>query len=78
VRHARAVILFVIGVLAIVAGVLYLTQAAHSLPSFFPGYSAHALGKHAKRGDAGVAFGVVCIIAGAAVEFLGSRRSPLH
>jgi hypothetical protein len=48
------------------------------LPSFFPGYAAHAVGKHPKRGDLGIAFGVVLIIVAAAVEYTGSRRSRLH
>jgi hypothetical protein len=62
VRHVLAIILFIVGVAAIAAGVLYLTQPAHSLPTFFPGYAAHLVGKHPKRGYAGIALGAVLVI----------------
>jgi hypothetical protein len=78
VRRLLAILLLLVGIVAIAVGVVYLTQAAHSLPSFFPGYAAHAVGKHPKRGDLGIAFGVVLIIVAAAVEYTGSRRSRLH
>jgi hypothetical protein len=52
---------------------LYLTQSAQSLPTFFPGYAAHALGKRTKRGYAGVALGVVLVIIALVLEF---GRSP--
>jgi hypothetical protein len=60
VRHVLAIILFIVGVAAIAAGVLYLTQPAHSLPTFFPGYAV--VGKHPKRGYAGIALGAVLVI----------------
>jgi hypothetical protein len=72
-------ILLVVGAAAIAAGVLYLTQPAHSLPTFFPGYAAHVVGKHRNRGDAGVAFGALLVIIALVVGFTGSRRRrPLH
>jgi hypothetical protein len=69
VRRVLVIVLLVVGVAAIVAGVLYLTQSAQSLPTFFPGYVAHALGKHTKRGYAGVALGAVLVIVALVVEF---------
>lgn len=61
-RGLLTVILIIVGVAAIVAGVLYLTQPAHSLPTFFPGYAAHLAGKRPHRGYAGIALGAVLII----------------
>ena len=68
----------IVGAAAIVAGVLYLTQPVHSLPTFFPGYAAHAVAKHTKRGYAGIALGAVLVIIGFVVAFSGSRRRALH
>ena len=76
-RRFLAIILLVVGVAAVVAGVLYLTQPAHSLPSFFPGYAAHVVAKHTKRGYAGIALGAVLVIIGFVVAFSGSRRRVL-
>jgi hypothetical protein len=74
VRGVLVGILVIVGVAAIVAGVLYLTQPAHSLPTFFPGYAAHVVGKHRNRGYAGIGFGAVLIIIALVVGFTGSRR----
>ena len=73
-RRFLAIILLVVGVAAVVAGVLYLTQPANSLPTFFPGYAAHVVGKHMKRGYAGVALGAVLVIVAFAVALTGPRR----
>lgn len=76
-RRLLAIIILVIGVAAIVTGVLYLTQPANSLPSFFPGYAAHVVGKHTHRGYAGVAFGAVLVIVSFVVALTGPRRRAL-
>jgi hypothetical protein len=76
VRRALAIVLVIVGIAAIVVGVLYLTQPAHSLPTFFPGYAAHAVGKHSKRGYAGISFGGVLVIIAVVVAFSGSRQQP--
>jgi hypothetical protein len=73
-RRALAIALLVVGIAAAAAGVLYLTQAAHSLPAFFPGYVAHAAGKHPKRGYAGIGVGVVLVVVAFVVALSGSRR----
>jgi len=78
VRRVLAIILLIVGVAAIVVGVLYLTQPAHSLPTFFPGYAAHVVGKHSKRGYAGIALGAVLVIIALAVALSGPRRRALH
>jgi hypothetical protein len=73
-RAVVAIVLVVVGVLGIIAGVLYLTQPAHALPSFFPGYGAHVTGKYNHRGIAGVAAGAVVLVIGLVVAFTGRRR----
>ena len=74
VRVAVVAILFIVGVAAGVAGVMYLTQPAHALPTFFPGYAAHGLHKHRNRGGAGIAFGAVLVVIAFAVALTGRRR----
>jgi len=77
VRRLLAIILLIVGVAAIVAGVLYLTQPAHSLPTFFPGYAAHVVSKHTNRGYAGIALGAVLVIVAFVVALTGPRRRAL-
>lgn len=68
------IILVVLGVLAIVAGIIYYVVAAKSLPTFFPGYSTHLKGRRTNRGLAGILLGVVLLII-AAISVRASRRS---
>jgi len=56
------VVLIVLGILAVVAGVIYLKDPIHSLPSFFPGHAAHGNGHHHIRGYIAIAVGVVLMI----------------
>ena len=72
-RSLLAVILLVAGVLGLVVGILYLTEAAGSLPTFFPGYVAHASGKLTKHGIAAVVAGAVLLALGI-VAASGRRR----
>lgn len=74
-RAFVAAVLIIVGALIVIAGVLYLTQPAHSLPTFLPGYLAHATGKHSKRGIAALVAGAVVLIVGAIVAFTGQRRT---
>ncbi len=77
-RNVIAVILIVIAVLAIAAGVVYLIEPIHSLPSFFPGHTkgtgGHLDEKHTKRGLAALAFGVVCLVVGIVLTLSGRRE----
>jgi hypothetical protein len=73
-RGVLVAVLVIVGALAIVAGVLYLTQPAHSLPSFFPGYSAHVVGKHPHRGYAGIAVGAILLVGAFLLAMTGARR----
>ena len=72
-----SIILLIVGVAAIVVGVLYLTQPVHSLPTFFPGYAAHVVSKHTNRGYAGIALGAVLVIVAFVVALTGPRRRSL-
>jgi len=65
-------VLVVLGILAVVAGVIYLKEPIHSLPSFFPGHALHGQGHHHARGYAGIAVGVVLLILAGVVR--RSRR----
>ena len=73
-RALVGIVIVIIGVLAVVAGILYLTEPAHALPTFFPGHLAHATGKHPNRGIAGVVVGAVLIVIGAVVALTGNRQ----
>lgn len=68
------IVLVVLGILAIVVGVVYLREPIHSLPSFFPGYAAHGVGFHHIRGYIAIAVGVVLLIL-AAVTGRSRRRA---
>lgn len=58
------ILLLVLGVLAVIGGVVFLTVPAHSLPSFVPGHIAGSTRHHTKRGIAGVIVGVVLLVVG--------------
>jgi len=55
-------LLVVLGILAIAAGVIYLVEPIHSLPSFFPGHALRGLTHHHIRGYIAIAVGVVLLI----------------
>ena len=55
-------VLVVLGILAVVVGVIYLVEPIHSLPSFFPGYASHGQSHHHIRGIIAVAVGVILLI----------------
>jgi NADH:ubiquinone oxidoreductase subunit 5 (subunit L)/multisubunit Na+/H+ antiporter MnhA subunit len=61
------VLLVVLGILAVIAGVIYLVEPVHSLPSFFPGH-AQGNAHHHIRGYIAIAIGVVLVIIGAVVR----------
>lgn len=73
-RGVLTAILIIVGAAAIAAGVVYLTQPAHSLPTFFPGYSARLTGKYPHRGYAGIGVGVVLLVIALLVAATGLRR----
>jgi NADH:ubiquinone oxidoreductase subunit 5 (subunit L)/multisubunit Na+/H+ antiporter MnhA subunit len=68
------IVLVVLGILAVVVGIIYLVEPIHSLPSFFPGHAAHKQGHHHIRGYVAIAVGVVLLIV-AAVAGRSRRRA---
>lgn len=72
-----ALILLVIGLVCVAGGIIYFTQPAHSLPSFFPSHtSLRAAGaniKHTKKGLVAVVVGVVLLFAGLVVAAVARR-----
>lgn len=69
-----AAVIAVIGVLALIAGIIYLSTPIDSLPSFFPGASKAIHGYHNSRGLAGVIFGIILFVV-AAILAVGGARS---
>ena len=71
-----ALALAVLGVLALIGGILYLSDVSSKLPSFMPGAAKTgpaATVKHHYRGDGGVAVGVVLLIASVGTVVVGLR-----
>jgi NADH:ubiquinone oxidoreductase subunit 5 (subunit L)/multisubunit Na+/H+ antiporter MnhA subunit len=56
------VVLVVLGILAVVVGIIYLVEPIHSLPSFFPGHAPHGQGHHHIRGYIAIAAGIILLI----------------
>jgi NADH:ubiquinone oxidoreductase subunit 5 (subunit L)/multisubunit Na+/H+ antiporter MnhA subunit len=67
------VVLVVLGILAVVAGIIYLVEPIHSLPSFFPGHAPHGQGHHHIRGYIAIVVGIILLII-AAVAGRSRRR----
>lgn len=58
------IVLVVLGILAVVVGIIYLVEPVSSLPSFFPGHAAGQIHHH-DRGYAAIAVGVVLMLVAA-------------
>lgn len=55
-------LLVILGIALIVIGVLYLSQTAGQLPSFFPGHQAGSGHHHAKHGVAALILGILALL----------------
>lgn len=53
------VLLVLLGIALIVVGIVYFTQTAGNLPSFFPGHQAGSSHHHTKHGIAAIVVGLV-------------------
>jgi len=73
-NRALALVLAVVGILAIVVAIIYFAEPAKSLPSFIPGHIAGNTVHRWKRGVAAAVIGVVLLI----LAFVASRprREP--
>ena len=67
-------VLVVLGILAVVVGVIYLVEPIHSLPSFFPGHAAQGQTHHHIRGYIAIAVGIILVII-AAIPRRSRRRA---
>ena len=68
------VVLVVLGILAVVVGVIYLVEPIHSLPSFFPGHAPRGQGYHHIRGYIAIAVGIILMILAGIVGRSRRRR----
>jgi uncharacterized membrane protein HdeD (DUF308 family) len=68
------VVLVVLGILAVIAGIIYLVEPVHSLPSFFPGHASHGQLHHHTRGYIAIAVGIILLII-AAIPRRSRRRA---
>ena len=55
-------LLVIVGIALIVVSVLYLSQPANQLPSFFPGHQAGSSHHHAKHGVAALILGILALL----------------
>jgi uncharacterized membrane protein HdeD (DUF308 family) len=62
-QKALTGVIAVIGVIAIICGIVYFLEPAHALPSFFPAHEPHSTKHAVKHGIAAVVVGVVLLIA---------------
>jgi uncharacterized membrane protein HdeD (DUF308 family) len=80
-RVVAAAILGVVGILLIIAAILYFTQPAHSLPSFlgtikYNGHNhARAYSHRNLRGIVSIIVGVICLIAAWFAYFWKSNKA---
>lgn len=73
-RTLLGILILIIGILGIIAGVMYLTESAHAIPSFLPGHVAKVTaGKKTKHGVAALAAGIVLFLAGSILAYTDRR-----
>ena len=70
-----AVVLGILGLLAIVAAILYFAEPAKSLPSVLPGHVSGLTAHRNKRGAAALVIGVV-LLAAAGYASVANRQRP--
>lgn len=68
-----ALIIGIVGALAIAAAIVYYTVPAHSLPSILGTLHLHTKAKRVKRGEYALIIGIVLWVIAAAVFFFGIR-----
>jgi uncharacterized membrane protein len=73
-RLALSAILVIVGILALVVAVIYLTVSIHSLPGFIPGKHVGVNGHYHKRGAIAAVIGIVVLALGAVIGVRGRRQ----
>ena len=79
-RVILAVVLVIIGILGIIAGIIYLTEPAHSLPSVlgtikYTGHNhARAYNHRTLRGVVSLVVGIIVLLAGVFAFFWKGRK----
>jgi NADH:ubiquinone oxidoreductase subunit 5 (subunit L)/multisubunit Na+/H+ antiporter MnhA subunit len=68
------VVLVILGILAVIVGIIYLVEPIHALPAFFPGHAKHGQTHHHIRGYVAIAVGIILMII-AAVGGRSRRRA---
>lgn len=68
-------VLTVLGVLGVIAGIIYFAEPARSLPSILPGHLSGSNVHRDHRGIAAVVVGVVLLLAAAAAASMGRPRT---
>jgi uncharacterized membrane protein len=71
---ALSAILVIVGILALVVAVIYLTVSIHSLPGFVPGKHVGVNGHYHKRGAIAAVIGIVVLALGVVIGFRGRRQ----
>jgi hypothetical protein len=69
------IVLVVLGIVALVVGIIYVVEPVHSLPSFFPGHTSSGKGDGHRdiRGYAAIGVGVILVIIAVV-----AKRSPRY
>ena len=70
-----AAVLGVVGLLALVVGILYFSIPAHSLPSFLGPLHIHTKAHRKRRGEAAIAIAIVLWVIAAVIIFVARRSS---
>ena len=73
-RRIGALVLGVVGLLLVILGIIYLTTAAGSLPSFIPGHINDSTGHHPLRIGVSLVIGLILLAAAWWLGF-GGRKS---
>ncbi len=74
-KRIGALILGIIGIVAIIVAIIYLTTAAGSLPSFIPGHIHGSTGHHPLRAGVAAVVGVILLVAAWWVGFGAKPKS---
>jgi uncharacterized membrane protein HdeD (DUF308 family) len=67
------VVLAILGVLAILAGIIYITLPAKSIPHFFPDYTPHSHFHANKHGAVAIVVGVILIVVAVLIPIISRR-----